>query len=201
MVSTDSTAHLRFLEQASEALSVTAPAVSSHLRVSKRDAAVSYGVDAETSENACSACGRGLLLGWSCEPLRTAGHRQTRQQRISGDGRTTRCVECSTCGTENTIKVQKRAKAQAAKASNRVQKRGPSPALQKEIHVSEPQLDPAPILPSPPAKEQTPETTQPKPTARRKARGKNASLQALLANKKEAPKSSGFGLGFMDFMK
>lgn len=201
MVSTDSDARLRFLEQASETLSVTAPAVSSHLRTSRREAALSYGVESETSGNVCSACGRELLLVWSCEPLRCASHKQTRQQRISGDGRVTRCVECSTCGTENLIKVQKRAKPQTAKASYPVQKRNPSSALPKETHVPEPQPDPVPVLPSPPAKEQTPDATQPKPTARRKARGKNASLQALLANKKEAPRSSGFGLDFMDFMK
>lgn len=200
MVSTDADARLRFLEQASETLSVTAPAVSSHLRISKRDAALSYGVDAETSGNACSACGRKFLLGWSCEPLRTASHRQTRQQRINGDGRITRCVKCSACSTTNTIKVQKRAKPQIAKASHRVQKKNSS-VLPKETHVPEPQPDPVPALPSPPAKEHTPQTTQPKPTARRKARGKKASLQALLANKKEAPKSSGFALDFMDFMK
>jgi hypothetical protein len=52
-----------------------------------------------------------------------------------------------------------------------------------------------------PSKEQTPEITQAKPTVRRKARNENASLQALLANKKpEAPKTLGYGLDFMDFM-
>jgi hypothetical protein len=58
-------------------------------------------------------------------------------------------------------------------------------------------------VPSPlPSKEPTPEVTQAKPAVRRKARNKNVSLQALLASKKpEAPKASGYGLDFMDFMK
>jgi hypothetical protein len=71
----------------------------------------------------------------------------------------------------------------------------------KKNDTSAPLPDPVPI-PVPTPKEKTPDPPQAKPATRRKARGKNASLQALLANKKpEAPKKSGYGLDFMDFMK
>lgn len=186
---------------------VTAPTVASYLQTTKRDAASSYGVETNTLENSCSACGRALLLGWSCEPLRSVDHRQTRQQRISGNATATKCVKCSACGAENTIRHEKRARARNSKASNRVAQEGkPRPAAPAPSHVpvSLPEPTPSSITsPPPPAKEQTLETAQPKPTVRRKARRKNASLQALLANKKqqEVPKSSGFGLDFMDFMK
>jgi hypothetical protein len=73
----------------------------------------------------------------------------------------------------------------------------------KKNNISTPPPEPEPVpvqVPTP--KENTPEPPQAKPAARRKARNKNASLQALLANKKpEVPKSSGYGLDFMDFMK
>jgi len=70
-------------------------------------------------------------------------------------------------------------------------------------NISTPPPEPEPVpMQVPTPKENTPEPPQAKPAARRKARNKNASLQALLANKKpEVPKSSGYGLDFMDFMK
>lgn len=195
-------ARLRFLEQASEALAVTSPTVSSLIRATKREAASLQGLETAAPENTCSACSQSLILSWSCEPIRTIEHRQTRQQRISGNASTTKCVKCSACGTENTIQHQKRKRTNEPKLSitTRDAKRKITISVEQPTPVSLP--EPTPV-PSPTlSKEQTPEAVSTKPTARRKARGKNATLQALLANKKpEAPKSSGFGLDFMDFMK
>jgi len=202
MVSTDVEARLRFLEQASETLAVSAPTVSSFIRASKREVAISHEVGTSNPENVCSACGRLLLIGWSCEVVRSGKHRQTRQQRISGKTSTTKCVQCSACGTENRIQHHKRRKTGPPQLPKQAKETKP------EISVPAEQPTPATLpertpVPSPlPSKEPTPEITQAKPAVRRKARGKNASLQALLAAKKpEAPKPSGYGLDFMDFMK
>lgn len=204
MVSVDVEARLRFLEQASQTLAVSAPTVSSFIRASKRQATALYETETTASDNACNACGQLHIIGWSCELVRSSKHRQTRQQRISGDFPTTKCVQCSACGTENTIQHTKRQKQDAPKLSKQASKVQPEP----ERAVPAKQATPVVLqeqtpIPSPiPSKEQTPEPTQAKPTVRRKARGKNASLQALLASKKpEAPKASGYGLDFMDFMK
>lgn len=196
-----SEARMRFLDQAADALGVTAPTVSSYIRSTKRKETPSQDVEAERLENICSACGRTLLIGWSCEPVRSAEHRQTRQQRISGNDITTKCVKCSACGTESIIHQKKKPK--IIKSTHHSQAEGASVGLpaRKKNDTSTPLPDPVQTqVPAP--KEKTPEPPQVKPATRRKARGKNASLQALLANKKpEAPKSSGYGLDFMDFMK
>ena len=202
MVSADVEARLRFLEQASETLAVTAPTVSSFMRASKREAAALHEGEPSTLGNVCKACGHFLLLGWSCEVVRSGEHRRTRQQRISGKTSTTRCVQCAACGTENMIQHHKRLKKNDPKVPGSVKEVKPEtamPAKQPEPAIL-PEQTP---VPSPlPSQEPTPEVTQAKPAARRKARGKNASLQALLASKKsEAPKPSGYGLDFMDFMK
>ncbi|KAM0712754.1 hypothetical protein Q7P35_000201 [Cladosporium inversicolor] len=204
MVSNDVGARLRFLEQASETLAVSAPTVSSFTRASKKEVAVSHDVETPISGNVCNTCGRLLLVGWSCEVVRSGKHRQTRQQRISGKTLTTKCVQCSACGTENTIKHHKRQNKDTLKSPKQITEVKPETAVPANQHTPAITTEQTPVpSPSPlPSKEPTPEVAQAKPAARRKARGKNASLHALLAAKKpEAPKPSGYGLDFMDFMK
>jgi hypothetical protein len=202
MVSTEVEARPRFLEQASETLAVSAPTVSSFIRASKREVAVSHEVETPIAGNVCDACGQLLLVGWSCVVVRSGEHKQTRQQRVSGKTSTTKCVQCSACGTENTIQNHKRLKKDTSKLPGRVLESKPKTAAPTEQPTPAILPEQTPV-PSPlPPKEPAPEVTQSKPAVRRKARGKNASLQALLAAKKpEAPKSSGYGLDFMDFMK
>ncbi|GAB7326026.1 hypothetical protein MBLNU13_g10062t2 [Cladosporium sp. NU13] len=100
------------------------------------------------------------------------------------------------------VQHQKRLKKNDSKVPRSVKEVKPEtaiPAKQPEPAILPEQT---PVPSTLPSKEPTPEVTQAKRTARRKARGKNASLQALLASKKpEAPKPSGYGLDFMDFMK
>jgi hypothetical protein len=202
MVSAEVEARLRFFEQASETLAVSAPTVSSFIRAAKREVPVSHEVGTPISGNVCNACGQLLLVGWSCEVVRSGEHKQTRQQRISGKTSTTKCVQCSACGTENTIQHHKRQKKDPSKLPKKVTEVKPETAMPANQSTPTIQPEQTPV-PSPlPSKEPTPEATQAKPAVRRKARGKNTSLQALLAAKKpEAPKPSGFGLDFMDFMK
>jgi hypothetical protein len=202
MVSSEVEARLRFLERASEALAVTAPTVSSFMRASKREAAFYHESEPTGSGDVCDGCGQLIAIGWSCETVRTGEHKQTRQQRISGKTTTTKCVQCSACGTENTIQHHKRRRTTASKPPSKVKVVSPEIAVPAEQPLRTPLPEQTPVASPLPSKEQTPEITQAKPTIRRKARNKNASLQALLANKKpEAPKASGYGLDFMDFMK
>jgi hypothetical protein len=202
MISIEVEARLRFLEQASDALAVTAPTVSSFMRASKREAASYHELEPTGSGNVCSACGQLLLIGWSCETVRTGEHKQTRQQRISGKTSTTKHVQCSACGTENMLQHHKRRKRIISKPLSKLKMASPEAAVPAERPVPTPLPEQTPAASPLPSKEETPEIAQAKPTVRRKARNKNASLQALLANKKpEAPKDAGYGLDFMDFMK
>ena len=202
MVSTDVEARLRFLDQASETLAVSAPTVSSFIRASKKEVAALHEVETSTTENVCNACGQLLLVGWSCEVVRSGEHRQTRQQRIGGKTSTTKCVQCSACGTENSIEHHKRRKIDASKVPKQVKEVKPETAVPTNQPIPAISQEQTPAPSTQPSKKPTPEVTQAKPAVRRKARGKNASLQALLASKKpEAPKPSGYGLDFMDFMK
>ena len=192
---------MRFLDQAADVLAVTAPTVSSYIRSTKRNADPSQDLETESHENVCNACGQTLLIGWSCEQVRTCEHRQTRQQRMSGNDTTTKCVKCSACGTESMMHQKKKPKTTKSSTPLQATKSTAGLPARKKNDTTAPLPDPVP-MPAPTPKEKTPEPPQAKPAARRKARGKNASLQALLANKKpEAPKSSGYGLDFMDFMK
>lgn len=196
-----SEARMHFLSQAADVLAVSAPTVSSYIRATKRSADPSQDLETTAFENDCNTCGQALLVGWSCEPVRSAEHKQTRQQRMSGNDTTTKCVRCSACGTQSMIHQKKKPKiTKSAKPSQTTEVSARLPARKKnDTSTSIP--DPVPVPVSTP-KEKTPDPPQAKPAARRKARGKNASLQALLANKKpEAPKTSGYGLDFMDFMK
>jgi hypothetical protein len=202
MVSVDVEARLRFLEQASETLAVSAPTVASFIRASKREAATLHEAETSSPGNICNACGQLLLVGWSCEVVRSREHRQTRQQRISGATSTTKCVQCSACGTENSIEHHRRRKVDASKVLKQAKEVKPETAVPAKQPTPAISQEPTPVPSTQPSKEPTPEVTQAKPAVRRKARGKNASLQALLASKKpEAPKPSGYGLDFMDFMK
>lgn len=202
MVSSEVEARLRFLDQASETIAVSAPTVSSFIRASKREAAALHEVETSNSGKACNACGQLLLVGWSCEVVRSGEHRRTRQQRLSGKTSTTKCVQCSACGTENSIEHHKRRKVDASKVLKQVKEAKPETAVPIKQPTPAISQEQTPVPSTQPSKEPTPEVAQAKPSVRRKARGKNASLQALLASKKpEAPKPSGYGLDFMDFMK
>ena len=202
MVSTHVEARLRFLEQASETLAVSAPTVSSFIRASKREAAALHEAETYIPGNVCNACGQLLLVGWSCEVVRSGDLKQTRQQRISGKTSTTKCVQCSACGTENSIEHHRRRKVDASKALQKVKEVKPETAVPTKQPTPSISQEQTPVPSTLPPKEPTTEVALAKPTVRRKARGKNASLQALLASKKpEAPKPSGYGLDFMDFMK
>jgi hypothetical protein len=202
MVSTGEQARLRFLEQASETLAISAPIVSSHIRASKRDSSSLNEAGTAASGNVCVACGQLLLVGWSCESVRSVKPKQTRQQRISGHTSTVKCVQCSACGTETTIQHHRRPKKPTPNPSKSVSEARTGTTVLSERPTPTTISEETPVASPLPSKEQMPEVTQAKSTARRKARNKNASLQALLANKKpETPKASGFGLDFMDFMK
>jgi hypothetical protein len=202
MVTADVEARLRFLEKASETLAVSAPTVSSFIRASKREVAVSHDVETPIPGNVCNGCGQSLLVGWSCEIVRSGEHKQTRQQRISGKTSITKRVQCSVCGTENTLQHHQREKKETPKIlkiATEVKSETAVPAKQPTPTTL---LEQTPVPSALQSKEPTPEVAQAKTAVRRKARGKNASLQALLAAKKpEAPKTSGYGLDFMDFMK
>lgn len=205
MASAETDARLRFLAKASDILAVSSPSVSAYIRAATSDGSQLPRTETEYPYNDCRACARPLVVGWTCESVKIAEHRQTRKDRISASRMITKCVKCSACGTKNTIQHARRSK--TARPKPVVPRKDPGLAIlpkaeAKANRAPTPGTQPTQEVTPPLSKGQTPEPTQAKAPGRRKARGKNSSLQALLANKQpEAPKSSGFGLDFMDFMK
>lgn len=188
----DHDARLRFLESASEELR-KAPAVSSWLQHTKTVAAAKAGTPTTTGDT-CTGCSRLLLPGFSCDVLRAP---RKRKDRLSGKP-VERRGRCHACGTVNEL---------PAKALRRRKRPGQSDAVQSSKSLpnmkrsqSLPSKTPSQLpKPGPVPPQQASTSTQPPNPTKKRARGKNASLQALLANKKpDAPKKPGFD--FMDFL-
>ncbi|OQO09644.1 hypothetical protein B0A48_05046 [Cryoendolithus antarcticus] len=103
-------------------------------------------------------------------------------------------LQCSACGTEQTIHCNKRKRnlplatvdvMKADAAPSAVPKGKPVQGKEKSLSATAP-LKSAPVVPA----------------ARKKSRAKNAGLQALLEKSRiESTKPAGFGLDLKDFMK
>jgi hypothetical protein len=193
MGTTGENARLNYLQEASKALTFTSPVVSSFLNASRVNLIADNASTDATDGQYCSGCAQYLFPGLTGNMVKSTKSKRTRQDRISGNQDYEQRVRCSRCGTENTI--TRTTKTRSRKSAN-VPLTGKT-SFEKAICQSQP----ARPTPSADAPSTTP-TAAPQSTtpARRKSRGKNASLQALLANKKpEAPKKS-YG-DLMDFMK
>jgi len=191
-------ARLRFLEDASAAM-FASPAVSSWLQHTRTVVSMESGRPTR-SQLDCSGCSRLMLPGYSCDVLKIP---RTRKDRLGGKPKARRC-RCTACGTVNDLPAEKarpiRQPAARSRSIEKIEARGPSsqsiPAQPSTSVVrSTPHTTTEPSLPQ---AFQAP--TQASGPSKKRGRGKNSSLQALLANKKpESPKKTGFD--FMDFLK
>jgi hypothetical protein len=179
-------ARLRYLEGVSQKMMIVAPVVSSFMNAEKRP----FNPDREGQHNLneCSGCAQYLLPGVTCDMLKSKTPR-SRRDRLAGGPAAERRVRCGACGVE----IVRRRTTQRAGKSERIN-------LPK--HVTQSIQAPSLATAEPPS---VPIATLASQSSslpnRRKARGKHASLQALLADKKpEAQKKAGYG-DMMDFMK
>lgn len=191
-------ARLSFLEKASAAL-LAIPTVSSWLEREKTVALHETGRLVHTNLK-CTGCSRLLLLGYSCDVLNSP---RTRKDRLNGNPAIKRC-KCNACGATNSIP-----------AKNARRHRRPATRFHRteKMKVEGSSSNPTISQRSTAAKQSPPHTTnepplsldhqapsRPSTSSKKRGRGKNTSLQALLANKKpEAPKKAGFD--FTDFLK
>lgn len=207
--SADTLAALRHLEQASQLLSATSPALSAFLGSEKAALSSAYNIPREGNgtSKTCSACNSILIPGWSCSTSRsrTLPRKEKRgsEKHINGQSVTAdknqMVYECSKCHCKNKFNVTSHRPKAARRKSEMpvsgesiIQAPAPSvkPTIPSELSsthkaVSEKEADRA----------ETSATIK-----KRSRKTKHGGLQALLAkSKSESTSKSGFDL--MDFMK
>ena len=186
------TARGDYLDKASRTLISSSPAISAHLQSVRRK--VVENADGETlsgpRNETCGACGYMLIPGWSCKFI-TKGINidRTRKDRInkeSGDEKTLK-LQCSKCNVLTTRKATRPiARHKSYSASSQFPSSVPTNVKATTINPS--------------AETSSEDTAQP---SRKRTRGKNSTLQSMLANSKIATptRSKGFGLDLKDLMK
>lgn len=182
-------ARLQHLNEASKLLVNASPVISAHLQNAKRAVAEEHHYDTReaTATRTCGSCGQILIPGWTCTPSQDRPLKRSRKQRLDDRRETVVRLQCSLCYCENGLMLKKT-------KSKRV--KGPNARSESLSIIEDPprQSQEAAVSGIPPSNE----TAAP----RRKARGKNATLQALLAAKRTEPKpAGGFQLGFADLLK
>ena len=186
MISSSSSAQLNYLENASQRLLVSSPAVSAYLQ-SERNATLDKVDEAvsKRSNRSCNACGNILIPGWSCERVKPVKESQGGGKRRSYSRlREPRKLRCSMCNAITTIEAEETP--QANKDLNSTY----SPV---ETHKNEANSAPS-IMPQQKANDMK--------TSNRRARSKKATLQSMLdQNKTETEKPKGFGINLMDLMQ
>lgn len=191
-------ARLRFLHEATAAL-VASPTVSSWLQ-HERNLTVHEDDKSTSPSFACTGCSQTMLPGYSCEMQKAP---RTRKDRLDGMPVAKSC-RCNACGTINALPTKKlRSAAQPVgqarpRSSAQVYALSSQPKVLQRLASVEPSLLQSEAKSS--SSRAVPPLTQPPSSNKKRGRGKNASLQALLANKKpEPPKKAGFD--FIDFLK
>lgn len=177
-------ARLRYLQDAAQSLSNISPAASTHLGATYQ-ALVNDKTDGPRANPFCEACGKVMIIGWSCTTVVDTKRKRSREDRLaqSVPGVKTFKLKCSICGAVTVLEFAKPSQKRRPTVQTTstkidfVSSQVPSP----DQHIPEPSI---------------------KPAAKR-ARGKKSSLQSLIASQKasESQKSAGFGFDLQDFMK
>ena len=187
MISSSSSAQLNYLENASQRLLVSSPAVSAYLQsernatLDKVDEVVSKG-----SNRSCNACGNIMIPGWSCERVKPVkGSQGGGKNRSYSRLHELRKLRCSMCNAITTVEAEE--PPQANKDLNSTN----SPA---ETHK-----DRASSVPTTTPQQKANDMK----TSNRRARSKKSTLQSMLADQKktEVEKPKGFGLDLMDLIQ
>ena len=181
-----------YLDKASRNLISSSPTISAHLQTVRRR--VVENADGETLSGpwneTCGACGSLLIPGCSCKVItKGVGIDHSSKDRInkeSGDEKTLK-LQCSKC---NALTTRKATRPIARHKSYSASSQFPSSV---PTNVKATMINPS-------ARASSEDTAQP---SRKRTRGKNSSLQSMLANSKIATptRSKGFGLDLKDLMK
>jgi hypothetical protein len=135
------------------------------------------------------SCGNSLILGWSCETVKDRGFKRTRKERLAQADYGTKCVkmECSICSVITSVEAKK-LKPSRAQRGRGIKTANATPTTSPS--VAQPQGLP------------DVEDDQFK-NAKKRTRGRNSSLQSMMANQRSngTQASTGFGLKLQDFRK
>ena len=188
MAPTSSGHRIQYLENASQSLLTTSPAISAHLQMVRNNVA-DQNEDrrsAQRSSRSCTACGTILVLGWTCEPIRDALLKRTRKDRIAKriPGLKTIKWTCSRC---DAITVFEAAKPERRHTEKVIPTQATTTAFVQPV-ADKPKVQ---------------ALLHPESTSKKRARLKRSSLQSMLLNqqKPRSKQPEGFGLDLMDLMK
>lgn len=190
----------RYLDEASKLLLIASPSTSSYLQsLHQEQRPKSSGGSEHKNTTVCSACGTFQIPGWSCRKLsqdHIAKRPRTRKERIASNGKAkVVSLQCLRCESIHQI-VSERTKTNMKRAQDEVK---PEPVREiQTIEAMHPSR--AQILSQTPLTQST-SLDKNEPSSRKRVRSKKSSLQALLAERKPAGISTGYGLGLGDFMK
>ncbi|GAB7346780.1 hypothetical protein MBLNU459_g1880t1 [Dothideomycetes sp. NU459] len=208
--SVEALAGMRHLEQASQALMITSPALSAFLGSQRAVLASTLKITDRDDEDLkrCRACSYSLIPGWSCQTSRISrsnpNKSHPRNGRKQSNGRSSNSdmmqmiYKCSRCQSETKVNVTSQ-KPKAARSKLKM------PAAEETAQVPLPNLESATSVRPPATKMAITSKEADKPAAdasvkKRPRKTKHGGLQALLAKtKNESSSPAGFDL--MDFMK
>jgi len=192
-----SKARIKFLEDSANLYSVSAPSVSAHLMLQRKEVAAANERSEEDAPNPiCQACGTTLIPGWTSSTTigdqkekrmnissrRSEGSIHRQDTTASAKSITVECLACHRYTKSSLMKPQPRGNSVTKASISRVQKNG---------GTSLPDLIKTPRL----------EIANSSSKQRAKAR-KQGRLQALLAkSRRTSSPASGSGLDLMDLMK
>ena len=176
---------------------VSSPTVSAHLQTARATTVVDEMPDSMLRAEmipACNACGNLLIDGWSCQRLTSTSKESKRRRKIQGTAKKhheamSYQLRCSLCKALTTV-------------------RPPTPFIKPSLKDSRPLTVPgldrtAPSVTAVSRALPTKASETSASSSSRRVRGKQSSLQALLAGQKRPPPpaSTKAGLNLMDFMK
>lgn len=201
----DFAAQVKFLDEASQLLLPTSPSISAYLQIRQRDIREIHDMPPKdkTGQDICRACGSILIPGWSSRSLRrsakpsnTIAKPQRKRKRDATDAKLdSDRIECLRCHSP----MIRGTRPASRTTSSHTQSPHQAIIATKIPTVSTPATA-APVVPSPvpTSAENGPATLNRK----KRARGKDSSLQAMLAKSKSEKKGpQGFGLDLMDLMQ
>ena len=175
-----------YLEKASLTLLVTAPIVSASIGIQRNSADENYNESTPESTMSCSSCGNIVVPGRQHPTTLSRG--RTRSSRIGNSSVGMKLLPCSLCGKTIAVPARKKKRAAATSAVSTL----------RPMHAEK--MSDAMDDTGDHKKPEHSTTTEP---ARKRARGKQTTLQSMLAGQKGTttvgPKGS--GLSLMDFIK
>lgn len=188
MSPTAASAHLKFLDDAANAMLGSSPTTSAHLRTLHRNAAATRKTTEPVTSGkvwSCASCGTKSIPGLCREVM---PKKRTRSDRLSAQGKAFKSqdYECERCHAVTTILRPRRRSVSTMREEDSYLQPSPSIAIKPSTDISASQ------------------GSNDKPIPQQRARGKSTSLQSMLAKQSLARKpaaNGSFGLELTDLLK